>query len=110
MSDQTAKERAPSSEWEGGRQARQTEVEGRVSTEAVEIMKEFLSLFALIHLSTSCSAYDYKTPRGLLFNSVGPSSATLALRPFTYISMVIMKRMVIMMTVKYKDPRMSVHG
>ena len=32
MSDQTAKERAPNSEWEGGRQARQTEVEGRVST------------------------------------------------------------------------------
>ena len=102
MSDQTAKERAPSSEWEGGRQARQIEVEGGVSTEAVEIRKEFLSLFALIHLSTSCSAYDYKTPRGLLFNSVGPSSVTLALRPLIYISMVMMKRMVIMimMTIK----------
>lgn len=101
MSDQTAKERAPSSEWEGRRQARQIEVEGGVSTEAVEIM-EFLSLFALIHLSTSCSAYDYKTPRGLLCNSVGPSSATLALRPLIYISMVMMKRMVIMimMTIK----------
>lgn len=109
MSDQTAKERAPSSEWEGGRQARQTEWRAGL-VQAVKIMKEFLSLFALIHLSTSCSAYDYKTPRGLLFNSVGPSSAILALRPFMYISMVIMKRMVIMMAVKYKDSRMSMHG
>ena len=102
MSDQTAKERAPSSEWERGRQARQIEVEGGVSTEAVEIMKEFLSLFALIHLSTSCSAYDYKTPRGLLCNSVGPSSAALALRTLIYISRVMMKRIVIMsmMTIK----------